>query len=272
MRGKGTCCAFSADIRERLPPWRFDPSGRRIASAAANDIRIWDTKTGDTLLQLNVQGKRIWTLGFSPDGAHLAAVSPTGIASLYQAHTGDLVRVYGKSDEDVWFQPGGIVGVAFGPSGLILAEKVDAHSVRVLRAENGEVLATLRHTHRGGGDEDGFIGVTFSSDGSRVLSDSRDVRGRSVFLWDLSDGRKIATIKVPLWIVRPLWDLALSPDGETVALRHSGRLLAASRRVHDGRDLALGEGAEHPSGRRRSGVLARLQPRGSTYRFGFRRR
>jgi WD40 repeat protein len=64
----------------------FSPDGRRLFSGGADGtVRVWDTRTGDELLQLHVTGDRVvWSIDLSPDGRTLAAADSDGVVTLWK--------------------------------------------------------------------------------------------------------------------------------------------------------------------------------------------
>jgi eukaryotic-like serine/threonine-protein kinase len=64
----------------------FSPDNRRLFSGGADGtVRIWDTHTGDELLQLRVTGDRlVWSIDLSPDGRALAAADSDGVVTIWK--------------------------------------------------------------------------------------------------------------------------------------------------------------------------------------------
>jgi WD40 repeat protein/serine/threonine protein kinase len=64
----------------------FSPDGRRLFSGGADGtVRVWDTRTGDELLHLDVAGNRLlWSIDLSSDGQTLAAADSDGVVTLWK--------------------------------------------------------------------------------------------------------------------------------------------------------------------------------------------
>jgi WD40 repeat protein len=64
----------------------FSADGRRLFSGGADGtVRVWDSRTGDELLQLHVMGDRlVWSIDLSEDGHTLAAADSDGIITLWK--------------------------------------------------------------------------------------------------------------------------------------------------------------------------------------------
>jgi WD40 repeat protein len=99
----------------------FSPDGRRLASSGGRlesdepgEVRVWDSQTGQELLNLNAHAQPVASLAFSPDGKRLASGSWDRTVKLWDIDRGRvLITLTGHTGE--------ITSVAFSPDGLRLA-------------------------------------------------------------------------------------------------------------------------------------------------------
>jgi WD40 repeat protein len=76
----------------------FDPDGKRIATAAAGGrARIWNSDTGDLLLQLPKHNGPIVAVQFSSDGKRIVTVCGDHPVEVWDAATGQLLQQYQTS-------------------------------------------------------------------------------------------------------------------------------------------------------------------------------
>ena len=71
----------------------FSPDGHTIASASANQIRVWDTETGQPLYTLPGHTRVVLDIEFSPDGSRLASASADGTVRLFVLPIEELVEL-----------------------------------------------------------------------------------------------------------------------------------------------------------------------------------
>ena len=103
------------------PRLAFSPDGKRLAGSASlpgsgsDEIKVWDSETGQELLSLKGHSASVWSVVYSPDGKRLASGSgsepygPGGEVKVWDAETGQ---------ELLTFQGGSAYhGVAFSPDG-----------------------------------------------------------------------------------------------------------------------------------------------------------
>jgi WD40 repeat protein len=138
----------------------FSPDGRSIATAAFDgSVRVFDARDGAVRWQASSQ-----TAGFrvvySPDGGTLVTAH-IGIAIVWDAHTGELVRVL-EGHGDV------VLGLAFSHDGALLATASEDKTVRVWDAERFELIQLLQG-HRGR-----VVDVVFSLDDRELFTGSDD--------------------------------------------------------------------------------------------------
>jgi WD40 repeat protein len=164
--------------------------GGVIVGAALNTVIIWDAESGDIRFTLNTTNQ-ITSLAFAPSTPVVAASDNAGITALYNVESGEQIGslndLPGDSDI-VWLD------------GEQLARRTEA-GWRVLNAVTGETVLTLPAT--------GPM-TALTSDGTFIVTG--DMGGQAQ-LWERETGEQTATLALPDAIA----DLALSPDGETLA-------------------------------------------------------
>ncbi len=141
---------------------------------------------------------------FSPDGRLLATVSDDRSVRLWDVATGAVRVLEGHADE-VW-------AVAFSPDGKLLASSGKDGVLRLWRTDTAEGRALQ-------GQHDGPVGLLrFLADGRRIVSRGRQEQVR---LWDVERGVSSVLRGGP----GADQDLAVSPDGRTVAYTAEGALV-----------------------------------------------
>jgi WD40 repeat protein/beta-lactamase regulating signal transducer with metallopeptidase domain len=250
----------------------LSPDGRLLATAAGEQVKLWDTLTGQALGRLATEPIDYYCVKFSRDGRQLA-VGGAGVS----APASGLVMVYDLSTHQQIARLRGhnrpVLNVDFAPGNGYLATASADHTVRLWEANAWTELFTFT------GHTDAVEAVTFSSDSLLLATGGHD---RTIRLWETRSGMQQAVLEghpgavrqlaftpddqylvsggaresVLLWDVRVrrrvatlsgqdvqpnrahLLQLALSPDGQTLALArddhtvhlhqaHSGKLLRA---------------------------------------------
>jgi WD40 repeat protein/class 3 adenylate cyclase len=127
-------------------PWRawgaaFSPDGGRLVIGGHYGVtKVFDTATGQELLNVSGHTDTVLATAFSPDGSRVATASADGTAKLWDAITGrELLTLTGHA--------GGLGDVAFSPDGtrLVTAGNGTAR-VYLLRLEELIALAQSRVT------------------------------------------------------------------------------------------------------------------------------
>jgi WD40 repeat protein/serine/threonine protein kinase len=200
----------------------FSPDGQRLATAGrlvrvSDDIgflpdgpgeskegiaKVWDARSGQELLALNVSVGTIYSVAFSPNGQRLALA-------------GGSDRSPGKLE--VWDLPtrqavltlkghgGTVISVAFSPDGTSLASGSVDQTIKVWNAQTGQPLRSLS-AHQAN-----VWGVAFSPDGKRLVSGGTDHTAR---VWELETGQEVLALRGH---TAPVHEVAFSPDGQRLA-------------------------------------------------------
>jgi WD40 repeat protein len=162
-------------------------------------LRIWDARTGDVVHAIPAD-----TGVLSADGSRVAGWS-AGRLGVYDVTNGDTIMSVGLGETE-----GGPIDIAFTPDGLRIVSGDHDNVVRVRDAATGAVLLEMA------GHASAVRQVRVSADGRLALSASDDGSAR---LWDLASGEPVRTFAGHDG--RPVTSIAISPDGQSVALGSS---------------------------------------------------
>lgn len=206
--GSGRLLATLAGHSERLGSLRWSSDGTRILTGSEDaTARLWDASTG-RLLQTFGHDVTVRDAALSPDGTRVLTGDFTGEVAIWDAATGE--RLF-----DLAGHAARVNKVRFDPSGrLALTASFDG-TARVWDVSTGQDVAVFAGTTQA------VITAEFTPDGKHVVTAGDDAR-----LWEIPQG---ATSMLRAHGAA-VWDVAFSPDGETLV---TGGLMDGTARLWD---------------------------------------
>jgi RNA polymerase sigma factor (sigma-70 family) len=178
----------------------FSPDGKTVACPIHHAICLWDVPTGKLFPPSRECRWQVGSIAFAPDGKTLAtAGGNSGGLCFWEPATGMELRSKRIPDN--------VYAVAYSPDGRTLAVGAmnKPWNVGLLDAATGKVIRKLK------GPSTVEL-LAFSADGKILASKHR----QEVLLWDTAAGKELR--RFPFGIGgSPFVDMALSPDGKTLA-------------------------------------------------------
>jgi len=177
----------------------FSPDGRHIASGGDIDrtIRIWDVSDGTQLAVLLGHQGGINSVEFDRSGTLLLSSSDDGTVKLWNVMQGEAIKTIVVADHRF-----GIGDACFSPDGRSFAVAGDIVKVYDLETETETVTID--------GHADRVYSVSFSPDGKRLVTKSRDETAK---LWDSATGTELMSFETG-W---SQGNAMFSPDGLSLA-------------------------------------------------------
>jgi RNA polymerase sigma factor (sigma-70 family) len=205
-----TIDAATGQVRRRLrikePTGAFNQTfsldGKRLALPRRNELRVYDTATGEMVQRIPHQGITGWSIAFAPDGKSIALNDLSDTIYLYDTATGKRIREM-KHPGDSRLQ------VVFSPDGRFLASmpqnpNQNKGEVSIWNVREGKEVQRWTHPFPMARS------AAFSPDGKRVA-----IGGYrwGVVLWDVETGKEVRRFSPN----GGAGDIAFSPDGKVLA-------------------------------------------------------
>ena len=182
-------------------------------------VRRWDLATGELTSQLlltdsDQHGRRFdgslpsnqqyYSCGISEDGMRAALVRRRGGLVSYDLESGEARTINANLSPDTWrFPP------RFKPGTNNVVAITDLGEIRLLDLDTSQTVARLQSHSRM------ITHIAFSPDGKRLFSIDRE--GKLV-IWNADNGEQLLQIPMAVKNGEPVVAMAVSPDGNTVAL------------------------------------------------------
>ena len=201
----------AANVPGTVHALAFHPNQDRLAVAHSTGLAVVHAETGDTLVARAVE-TGVYTLGFSPDGSHLAVGKQTGEIEIWKTETLEMETRLPRVVRDAHI----LRKVAFSPDGNSLA----AITFRV--GGDGDFFLwdtdswKLRGSHPG--NHAWLTDLAFSPDSSTIVVAEGNYYqphdGAAVRFFNAASGRQLTRLSTPNSYCMAV---AFSPDGETLA-------------------------------------------------------
>ena len=177
----------------------FSTDGETLVEGYEGDIRIWNFHTGELVQTSELHNRRIFFVGYFPDGEHIISLTDDQTLWLSDVQTGDLIstlETHHNSLSEVAFSS----EFTFSPDGRYIATGGSSRLVYIWDTETGEQLRTLEHT---GGIQD----ILYSPGSDYLITAAGDNKMR---IWDPRTGIMLYIVDEDEW--RVVENLANSPN------------------------------------------------------------
>jgi len=193
--------------RGRLGPYgaiAISRDGRILACARGNEVRLWDTATGQEVQVVRGQQGAMGPIALSADARILIAGGADKFVRVWNLATG-------KEERRLAEHPAAVSCVALSPDGTTIASAgvnpIDgAQSIFISDTASGKLLRQCN------GHAGGIFSLAFAADGKVLASRSFD---KTVRLWEVASAKEIKQ-----------WETSRSASSSMVSFSADGKLLA----------------------------------------------
>jgi WD40 repeat protein len=199
-------CRLEADCPYACTSLAFSPEGKTLVmNAATADVLLWDLATRK--VRLTIKGDRFGfgaLIAVSPDSKWLALTRPDPSNGECVIRLHDIAEGKERRALEGYFSPFCLV---FSPDGMMLAASASGGRIALWDCATGKLRASLEK-HQGTVNK-----VAFSPDSKTLYSLGND---QLLVYWDTGTGKPRNEVRQRQPF--PSKDIALSPDGRTLAL------------------------------------------------------
>ncbi|THW31539.1 WD40 repeat-like protein [Aureobasidium pullulans] len=168
--GWGACLQTLEGHQDKVVAVCFSPDGKLLASASADEIRLWDVRTGVTHSVIR-DGFYVAAITFSPDNRLIGSARDATI-NLRDLGTHEVCKMFTGHSRKV-------NAIMFFSNGELLASASDDHTVRIWDTATGLTLSLLQgHT--------GSVDILAASQDSKLVASGS--RNGEICLWDAVAG------------------------------------------------------------------------------------
>lgn len=180
----------------------YSGDNQKVAVAGAEHLRVYNPADA-ALLQELASATPLLAAEFTPGSGEIVTGGPAAASVWAYASPTAKASITGHE--------GPVYNVAVSPDGTQIASAGGDATIRLWNAATGEAIKQLA------GHEGAVYGVRFSGDGAQLLSAGADGTAR---LWNIAEGNELKNFTLEVAEgeqPQPLYDAALSGDGELVA-------------------------------------------------------
>jgi WD40 repeat protein len=163
----------------------YSPDSKKLVVSTEHTVTLWDL-TQLTQLHRITTDERLQGVAYRPDGAQFAAVSYDGTVIIWDARTGERVRLWDANAESSSFSE---TILDFSPDSRLLLTAGDSRTTEPIQI--WEVATGQRVMGLNGHNRD-LTTAAFSPDGTRIVTAAED---NLTIVWDARTGQQLAQVR-----------------------------------------------------------------------------